>query len=114
MEDIKVKKEKEFSQWRLIVTLISNKKKKSLKGQSQWEMFKSDLLNLPIAIMSSKLTPQSFYLKSVTCYFYHFQYEKSQMSSGLNCTKYFAEVNSPCPTVLPNIGSDSRDMHKQV
>lgn len=75
MEDIKVKKEKEFLQWNLIVTLIS-KQKMSLKGQSQWEMFTSDLLNLLIAIMSSKLTPKSFYLKSVICFFYHFQYVK--------------------------------------
>lgn len=98
MEDIKVKKEEEFSQWNLIVTLIS-KQKMSLKGQSQWEVFESDLLNLLIAITSRKLTPKSFYLKSVICYFYHFQYIKiSEFRARL---KRFAELNSPCPTEFP-------------
>lgn len=37
----------------------------SLKGQSQREMLKPDLLNLLMAIMPCKLTPQSFYLSQL-------------------------------------------------
>lgn len=60
MEDIKVKKGKEFSWWILIVALISKEKKIFKRA-----LFESDLLNLLIAIMFRKLMPQSFYLSQL-------------------------------------------------
>lgn len=68
MEGIKVKKEEEFLLWILIVALILKGRKKVFKRA----VFESDLSNLLIEITLRKLTPKSFYLESVICYFYNF------------------------------------------
>lgn len=99
MEDIKVKKEKRI----LTVEFdchINLKAKNVFKRAKEWEEFEPDLLNLLIAIISRKLTPKSFYLKSVVISIISSTW-KSQMSSGLGCAEHFAAVNSPCPTGLP-------------